>query len=72
MRNIAEYPITKEEILECLLSISEDINKYKRVGDMRPIFLRLAAEAVKQSPPLEEIMAKISQKDEWLEFMAAN
>lgn len=48
MRNTLEYPVTKEEILECLKLIQRNIMKWNSkensVGDMRALLL---AEAIK-------------------------
>ena len=46
MRNLAQYPVTTAEILECLRTLFEEISAEKRPGDMRPLLLRKAAEIV--------------------------
>jgi hypothetical protein len=49
MRNLIEYPITPEEIQERLLELANDITKEERIGDIRPLILKTAAEVVKAS-----------------------
>jgi xanthine dehydrogenase iron-sulfur cluster and FAD-binding subunit A len=45
-RNLIKYPVTREEIIDCLTTLSADIIKEERVGDMRPSLLTLAAEII--------------------------
>ena len=58
MRNLAEYPITREEIVECLEQIGAEIQRMNEeqlaCGDMRPLLLDRAIRMVKAytSPPL--------------------
>lgn len=46
MRNLQEYPITTEEIIECLQKYKEDALSEQRVGDMRPLLLTAAIRAL--------------------------
>jgi hypothetical protein len=50
MRNLVEYPITHEEIMECLARLSEVLSYDKTglVGDMRPLLLDRATEIVRK------------------------
>jgi hypothetical protein len=50
MRNLLDYPITKEEIVQCLLHLSNELSKDELVGDMRPILLETAARLINESP----------------------
>ena len=45
-RNLIKYPITREEIIDCLTTLAADIIKEEKVGDMRPSLLTLAAEII--------------------------
>jgi hypothetical protein len=51
MRNLMEYPITKEEIIGYLTELFEDVDpeKTRLVGDMRPSLLREAIEIIKNA-----------------------
>jgi hypothetical protein len=49
MRNLKEYPITKAEIIEYLESYAKRIMTEGRIGDMRPTYLKEAAEHVRRS-----------------------
>lgn len=40
MRNLLQYPVTQEEILESLRRQMLDIRAEERIGDMRPLVLR--------------------------------
>jgi hypothetical protein len=51
MRNLADYPITKAEIIGCLKRISDEIIKDEAVGDMTPLLLEIAAKIVERSGP---------------------
>ena len=46
MRNLAQYPITDDEIIECLSDLANEILSEKIPGDMRPALLRAAAERI--------------------------
>lgn len=46
MRNTVEYPITKEEIAECLRGLSILFQREGRIGDMRPLLLEKARDLV--------------------------
>ena len=52
MRNILQYPITDEEVIEVLQRLQEDIAKENTVemvvGDMRPLVLGYAIERFKE------------------------
>jgi hypothetical protein len=49
MRNIAEYPVTKEEIASCLVDLSDSFLEDGKIGDMRPYLLGIAAQIVIKS-----------------------
>ncbi len=53
MRNLLEYPITKEEIAECLDKLAMDIGYEDgfACGDMRPLLLAAAKEVILASIP---------------------
>ena len=42
MRNTEEYPVTKEEIINCLHSLASQISEEGAIGDMRPLLLQEA------------------------------
>ena len=46
MRNLAEYPITEREIVDGLTRLAVELEKAGRLGDMRPLLLRVSAEIV--------------------------
>ena len=45
-RNLAEYPITEEEIRDALRQQADEIEKEMRIGDLRPLLFRTAANIV--------------------------
>lgn len=47
MRNLVEYPITLDEIVECLETYKRQAMDEERIGDMRPVLLDLAIMAVR-------------------------
>ncbi len=47
MRNLAQYPVTELEILQCLGQLESTFRSQARLGDMRPVILATAAEIVK-------------------------
>lgn len=47
MRNLAEYPVTKKELLECLKNLSISCDAEQSVGDMRSTLLTVAAHLLK-------------------------
>lgn len=47
MRNLAEYPITHDEIIENLESLSKDLSSLHLCGDIRPLALAQAAYLLK-------------------------
>lgn len=49
MRNLLEYPVTREEIIELLLQLSQQFSEEFSCGDMRPLLLQIAAKAVKEA-----------------------
>lgn len=53
MRNTEKYPITTQEIVSCLLELSDELANQRplRIGDMRPLLLQKAAEIVAQAGP---------------------
>jgi len=46
MRNLLQYPVTQDEILQSLRSQKRDIEQEQRIGDMRPLVLRHTIEIV--------------------------
>ena len=46
MRNLKEYPITLDEVIECLEQFYKEVDpeKTRACGDMRPLLLRKAIE----------------------------
>ena len=42
MRNLLEYPITRDEVIECLTKLRESILEEGCIGDMRPLLLTVA------------------------------
>lgn len=48
MRNLFEYPITDEEVIGYLRELADEALKEEAIGDMRPLFLDYAIEAVKE------------------------
>ena len=50
MRNLVEFPVTKEEVVSCLLDMANDLVNVDPenvlIGDMRPLILRIAAVAL--------------------------
>ena len=46
MRNLDQYPITVSEIRNTLRSMADQIEKEERIGDLRPLILRTAANIV--------------------------
>ena len=53
MENLSEYPVTAEEIVQCLTRMAEEIsannNEHKVVGDVRPLLLLEAATIVERA-----------------------
>jgi hypothetical protein len=47
MRNLLVYPVTLDEIVECLERCRDDARAEERCGDMRPMLLNLAISAVR-------------------------
>ena len=61
MRNLMEFPIDDDEILECLKTLSEQLTSEGRIGDMRPMLLTEAAKRLEISvcspcPPWDEML----------------
>ncbi len=50
MRNLNEYPITRQEIIECLAKLRDERDQENeesgRVGDMCPLLLQAAIEVI--------------------------
>jgi hypothetical protein len=59
MRNLKAYPITLDEIEQCLLCLAEELSKDELVGDMRPLLLQKAAEIVGKCAVAAEAIEKI-------------
>lgn len=49
MRNLAQYPITKKEIIEYLLNLSDQIATEGAIGDVRPLLLTEAVIMINRS-----------------------
>jgi len=49
MRNLKEVPLSKEEIIGYLEGYAKRILTEHRIGDMRPLLLKEAAEHVRRS-----------------------
>ena len=45
-RNLVKYPVTREEIVDCLCNLSADLSAEVIIGDMRPYLLKIAAEII--------------------------
>ncbi len=43
MRNLAQYPVTFDEIVDFLDKQSKELSEEQRMGDMRPLLLKEAA-----------------------------
>ena len=54
MRNLAEYPITRQEIVECLEQIKTDLQRLNEeqlaCGDMRPLLLDRTIKIITHAP----------------------
>jgi hypothetical protein len=59
MRNLKAYPITLDEIEQCLLCFAEELSKDELIGDMRPLLLQTAAEIVGKCAVAAEAIEKI-------------
>ena len=46
MRNIVQYPVTKEEIVMVLSSIKDSINDEELIGDIRPYIIDIVIDYV--------------------------
>jgi len=46
MRNTLEHPVTYDEIIAFLNAHADNLGKEMRIGDIRPLLLREAAEIV--------------------------
>lgn len=46
MRNLLEYPITDQEIVECLYNLASKLDAEERIGDMRAVLLTTAGDIV--------------------------
>lgn len=47
MRNIAEYPITHEEVIKCLKEFQAGLD-HERIGDLRGLMLEKAIHLVRE------------------------
>lgn len=47
MRNLLQYPVTLDEIVECLERLRDREATEKRIGDMTPLLLDMAVCAVR-------------------------
>ena len=60
MRNLAEYPIDDDEIIECLKALANELASEERIGDMRPLLLKEAAKRLEiafDDPPWDEMVS---------------
>lgn len=62
MRNLVQYPITYDEIIECLTEASEDASRMGLIGDMRPLLLKYAADIVRQVPNLHDQLLTLMER----------
>ncbi len=46
MRDLKKYPITLDEIVECLTRLADQLRGEAKEGDMRPLLLSEAAKIV--------------------------
>lgn len=50
MRNLEQYPITAEEVLECVNTLKDEVQKRVEIddicGDMTPLLLTVAAQII--------------------------
>jgi hypothetical protein len=53
MRNLLEYPITKEEIVECLAELARTFDNLELCGDMRPLLLKRAIKIIKSAKEIK-------------------
>jgi hypothetical protein len=53
MRNLLEYPVTRDEVLECLTRLRADLNP-ELIGDMTPVLLDHAIAIVKTAFDLRD------------------
>lgn len=63
MRNLAQYPITKEEVANCLLGLLEDcrkeIEEYDIIGSTMPLEIRYAIDFIHDNEKqFEEYLTK--------------
>ena len=59
MRNLAVYPVTSEEIVQVVGNVQNEIQKEMRMGDMRPLCLRLLLEFAQENKlELDEFLAR--------------
>jgi len=49
MRNELEYPVTKQEVIDYLSKLQDELIKEGVVGDIRPVLLDVAIDAVKRT-----------------------
>ncbi len=57
MRNLAQYPVTFEEVMGCLETLKQQHLDEGRIGDMRPKLLQTAMdwlEAYQKHPPYRQ------------------
>lgn len=56
MRNLAEYPMTRQEIVECLDRLGREFAAELRCGDMRPVLLEAAARLIEKGGRPDEVV----------------
>lgn len=59
MRNLRKYPVTSEEVENCLMKLSEEFSQERRCGDMRPMLLEIAAKIVRRSAFTQEALNEV-------------
>ena len=50
MRNLIEYPVTEQEVIECLEEILQEINSKKMCGDTSGLIIQSIIDAAKSNP----------------------
>lgn len=56
MRNLLQYPITDEEVIGYLKQLADEALKEEAIGDMRPLFLDYAIEAIRDQTRLKKAL----------------
>ena len=65
MRNLTEYPVTREEIIAYLLGLLNDLDP-NLIGDMRPLLLSITIHYIAVHCPHEVTLEEIAGiKNQW-------